>query len=120
MFAVCSISSLFNFCVAVYHICIELFKNLIIMWEKTVCLVTGVGHGVGLGLATTLGSLLKNNSLLIITSRSKKNLAELTATIKAKNPNVTVCGVDWWDLTNPDAEQYRKDLKVYCTQCFLC
>lgn len=79
-------------------------------FEKTVFLVTGVGHGIGRKFAETIGKNLSADSLLIVQSRSDSGLEQLKREIHKENKNANISCVNW-DLSDPKSIPIEKDLR---------
>jgi len=80
--------------------------------KKSLCLVTGASQFVGSHIAQALAQDVAPGSTLILSSRSIDRLQKIRDEIQQKvgKDKIHIHLVEW-DLRNPNAEQYEKDLK---------
>lgn len=80
--------------------------------KKCLCLITGASQYLGSAIAQTLAEEIAPGSTLILSSRSLDRLEKVRDEIKKKvGSDKLQIHLLQWDLRQPNAEQYEKDLK---------
>jgi len=80
--------------------------------KKCLCLITGASQYLGSAIAQTLAEEIAPGSTLILHSRSSDRLEKVRDEIKKKiGSDKLQIHLVQWDLSQPNADQYEKDLQ---------